>query len=52
MGLWKGGKTLILAHNKMNLIDTVHQPGGCMMTLVNKAKGKIISCGADPRKLG
>ena len=27
MGWWKGGNISILAHNKMDLIDTVHQPG-------------------------
>ena len=52
MGWWKGGNTPIKANNKKDIIDTIHQPGGCMMTTVNKAKRKIIGCGVDSRNLG
>ena len=52
IGWWKGGQTTIKAHNKKDIIQSLHQPGGCMVTSVNSARRKIIECGVDFRGLG
>ena len=52
MGWWKGGNTTVKAFNKEDVIETRHQPGGCMITSVNSVKRKIIGCGSDFRNLG
>ena len=52
MGWWKGGNTSVKAFNKQDVIPTLHQPGGCMITSANSVKRKIMGCGADTRLLG
>ena len=52
IGWWKGGHTTVKAHNRQDVISSLHQPGGCMVTSVNSARRKVIECGVDQRGLG
>ena len=51
-GWWKGGHTTSKAHNTADILSSISQPGGCMVTSVNRAKHKATKCGVDERGLG
>ena len=52
IGWWKGGNSTIKAYNQQDVISKPSQPGGCMVTSVNKAKTKVVEHARDFRKLG
>ena len=47
LGWWTDGHVSVHAHNKQDVISSIHQPGGTMVTSVNSAKRKVIDCGGN-----
>ena len=52
IGWWEGGHRSIMACNEHEESLAKIQPGGCLLTIVNKAKHLIIDQGKDTRGLG
>ncbi len=50
-GWWESSKSTS-AYNTQDICNTAYQPGGCMITSINRASHRILNSGIDERKLG
>jgi hypothetical protein len=50
-GWWESSKSTC-AYNTQDISNTAYQPGGCLVTSINKASHRILNSGSDDKKLG
>jgi hypothetical protein len=50
-GWWESSKSTI-AYNTQDISNTAYQPGGCLITSINKSSHRVLNCRIDHRKLG
>jgi hypothetical protein len=48
---WESSKSTI-AYNTQDICHTAYQPGGCIITSIDRASHRVLNCGNDERKLG